>query len=214
MATPFSQFLIRQSNTSEDLLDIIFCHLRRNFSNHDPISSAFNVAAGMALLSFWYQLFLTQARLPEHRCGQIYMDKQIATATIGVVSLAPILTSPALAHLTYTTENASGSDLQFGLLAGQNDMLNSCGSEPEAKTQTVDKDPQLFFNVTSPSSTFICGSQGSGKSHTLACLLENCLIPSRAGRLSNPLTGLVFHYDTFICDTGGSPCEAAFLSWS
>nr|KMM70717.1 hypothetical protein CPAG_07028 [Coccidioides posadasii RMSCC 3488] len=140
--------------------------------------------------------------------------QQFISSTIGVVSLAPILTSPALAHLTYTTENASGSDLQFGLLAGQNDMLNSCGSEPEVKIQTLDKDPRLFFNVTSPSSTFICGSQGSRKSHILACLLENCLIPSRAGRLSNPLTGLVFHYDTFICDTGGSSREAAFLSWS
>ncbi|EHA25334.1 hypothetical protein ASPNIDRAFT_186153, partial [Aspergillus niger ATCC 1015] len=59
---------------------------------------------------------------------------------------------------------------------------------------------------------FICGSQGSGKSHTLSCLLENCLIQSKAGRLPNPLTGLVFHCDTFFSDVTGSPCEAAFLS--
>jgi len=30
--------------------------------------------------------------------------------------------------------------------------------------------------------------------------------------LPRPLTGIVFHYDTFISDTGGSPCEAAWLS--
>lgn len=78
--------------------------------------------------------------------------------------------------------------------------------------RTWEKDPRLFFNVSSPSSTFICGSQGSGKSHTLSCILEGSIIPSKAGRLSNPLTAVVFHYDTFICDNGGSPCEAAFLA--
>jgi len=74
------------------------------------------------------------------------------------------------------------------------------------------QDPRIFFNIAAPSSTFICGSQGSGKSHTLSCLLENCPIPSEARTLPQPLTGLVFHYDTFIADGGGSPCEAAFLS--
>jgi hypothetical protein len=46
----------------------------------------------------------------------------------------------------------------------------------------------------------------------LSCLLENCMIPSIASKLPNPLTGIVFHYDTFISDDGGSPCEAAFLA--
>lgn len=35
---------------------------------------------------------------------------------------------------------------------------------------------------------------------------------SDANELPRPLTGIVFHYDTFISDSGGSPCEAAFLS--
>ncbi|OJK01768.1 hypothetical protein ASPACDRAFT_26029, partial [Aspergillus aculeatus ATCC 16872] len=73
-------------------------------------------------------------------------------------------------------------------------------------------DCRMFFNIKPPSSTFICGAQGSGKSHTLSCILENCLITSKAGNLSSPLTGLVFHYDAFISDRAGSPCEAAFLS--
>ncbi|KAK6224216.1 hypothetical protein QIS74_03399 [Colletotrichum tabaci] len=73
---------------------------------------------------------------------------------------------------------------------------------------------RLFYNVTCPSSVFICGSQGSGKSNTLACLLENCLIPSRLGKLPTPLTGVVFHYDSFVSDSGGLPCEAAFLASS
>ncbi|KAL4868797.1 hypothetical protein BDV12DRAFT_185679 [Aspergillus spectabilis] len=84
-------------------------------------------------------------------------------------------------------------------------------SKREQAVSGVD-DPRLLFNVTAPASTFICGSQGSGKIHTLSCKLETCLLPSYLGRLANPLTGVVFHYNTFISDTGGSLCETAYLS--
>ncbi len=73
-------------------------------------------------------------------------------------------------------------------------------------------DPRLYQNITVSASVFNCGSQGSGKSHTLGCMLENCLIPSGANRLPRPLTGIVFHYDSFTSDAGGAPCEAAYLS--
>ncbi|RAL15894.1 uncharacterized protein BO97DRAFT_362104 [Aspergillus homomorphus CBS 101889] len=116
-------------------------------------------------------------------------------------TIPPIITSDIF---TAWTKNTAPLVPQFGLLAGVND-----GRYP-----ALTDDPRLFFNVTPPSSTFICGSQGSGKSHTLSCMLETCLISSRAGCLSKPLTGLVFHYDTFISDQMGSPCEAAFLSSS
>jgi hypothetical protein len=119
------------------------------------------------------------------------------------VVLAPIFTGPIL--------NQSGqTPSQFGLLGGLK-RLQAHGITT-SQNQILGKDPRLFFNVSSPSSTFICGSQGSGKSHTLSCILESCLIPSDAGKLLNPLTAVVFHYDTFICDSGGSPCEAAFLA--
>lgn len=117
--------------------------------------------------------------------------------------LAPIFTGPVLRQPRL-------SPSQFGLLGGVKKIEPSC--EEGADNEIHKFDPRLFFNVSSPSSTFICGSQGSGKSHTLSCMLEGCLIPSRAGRLINPLTAVVFHYDTFICDDGGSPCEAAFLA--
>jgi Cdc6-like AAA superfamily ATPase len=96
---------------------------------------------------------------------------------------------------------------QYGLLAGRS-------SENDAKPTDCDFDPRLFYNIAAPSSVFICGSQGTGKSHTLACLLENCLVPSEVNVLPRPLTGVVFHYDTFNSDTGGLPCEAAHLSTS
>ncbi|KAH6892950.1 hypothetical protein B0T10DRAFT_591751 [Thelonectria olida] len=90
---------------------------------------------------------------------------------------------------------------QYGLLAGD----ISTGKEP-------DESARLFHNVTAPSSVFICGSQGSGKSHTLAVLLENCLLQSVANVLTRPLAALVFHYNSFVSDAGGLPSEAAYLS--
>ncbi|AEO64963.1 uncharacterized protein THITE_2111371 [Thermothielavioides terrestris NRRL 8126] len=98
--------------------------------------------------------------------------------------------------------NAEQPFSQYGLLAG-----DITGSANEGSA-----DPRLFWNIAAPSSFFICGSQGSGKSHTLSCLLENALAPCKANVLPRPLTGILFHYDTFISDSGGSPCEAAWLS--
>lgn len=90
---------------------------------------------------------------------------------------------------------------QFGLLAGDCEGIRS-----------EIGDPRLFYNVAAPSSAFICGSQGSGKSHTLSCLLENCLVASDTNVLPRPLSGIAFHYDSFTSDSAGSPCEAAYLS--
>ncbi|KFZ17385.1 hypothetical protein V501_01751 [Pseudogymnoascus sp. VKM F-4519 (FW-2642)] len=130
------------------------------------------------------------------------------------VTTAPIFAMPVLKNAEAAAVAAGDSSPvfpQYGLLAGMTE-----GAPNEPKSEDGDKssihDPRIFFNVAAPSSTFICGSQGSGKSHTLSCLLENCLIPSDANKLPRPLTGLVFHYDTFISDGGGSPCEAAYLS--
>ncbi|KAJ5471837.1 hypothetical protein N7539_008780 [Penicillium diatomitis] len=117
--------------------------------------------------------------------------------------LAPVLTGTVL-------NQPSLGPTQYGLLGGVKRIDTPTYSTMD--DEVTKNDPRLFFNVSSPSSVFICGSQGTGKSHTLSCLLEGCLIPSKAGRLLSPLTAVVFHYDTFICDGGGSPCEAAFLS--
>ncbi|KAL4944306.1 hypothetical protein BDV06DRAFT_233620 [Aspergillus oleicola] len=104
--------------------------------------------------------------------------------------------------------------LQYGLLAASSDGIEWIKTLLFPNEEIPhDKDPRLFFNITPPSSTFICGSQGSGKSHTLSCMLEACLIPSEElGQLSNPLAGVVFHYDTFMSDSKGQPCEAAYLA--
>lgn len=38
---------------------------------------------------------------------------------------------------------------------------------------------KISQNTNVPFSAFICGVQGSGKSHTTACMLENAFIPSK-----------------------------------
>ncbi len=68
----------------------------------------------------------------------------------------------------------------------------------------------VFMNTDAPWSTFICGFQGSGKSYTLSCILENCLLrSSKIGVMPNPLAGVLFHYDNH---SAGTPCEAAYLA--
>lgn len=115
------------------------------------------------------------------------------------IKSAPMFTEGArVGAETKATPSKNQVFSQYGLLAG---VQSGAGAEE-----------MLHFNIAAPSSIFICGSQGSGKSHTLSCLLENCLFPSQANELPRPLTGIVFHYDTFISDDSGSPCEAAFLS--
>lgn len=117
------------------------------------------------------------------------------------VKTAPIFTESARLQAERHDLSSGGGDQvypQYGLLAGD-------ASDSES-------DELFYYNVAAPSSIFICGSQGSGKSHTLSCLLENSLFPSVANELPRPLTGIVFHYDTFINDNRGSPCEAAYLS--
>ncbi|KAJ4152906.1 hypothetical protein LMH87_009424 [Akanthomyces muscarius] len=90
---------------------------------------------------------------------------------------------------------------QYGLLAR---VMQMTSQEITHDSKRI-SESRLFFNTSVPSSTFICGSQGSGKSYTLSCLLENCLARSEATVLPHPLTSLLFHYDEFISDHGGSP---------
>lgn len=108
---------------------------------------------------------------------------------------------------------------QYGLLAerypdyqtGSVDLILDLDEHDDRMAPTASADPRLFLNVNTPWSAFICGSQGSGKSHTLSCMLEDCLLPSKLGKLPNPLAAIVFHYDRFTSYTSSQVCEAAYL---
>jgi hypothetical protein len=67
----------------------------------------------------------------------------------------------------------------------------------------------VLLNTNVPWSAFLCGSQGSGKSHTLSCMFENCLLDdAQIGKNPHPLAGLVLHYDG---SRGSGVCEAGYL---
>lgn len=121
------------------------------------------------------------------------------------INTAPLFTYPVLKHaqkLATASSTSTAAISQYGLLGGDVECLQKISSE----------DPRIFYNVAAPASVFICGSQGSGKSHTLSCILENCLIPTaKLGHLPRPLTAIVFHYDDYVSDSRVNPCEAAFL---
>jgi hypothetical protein len=67
----------------------------------------------------------------------------------------------------------------------------------------------IMFNMHAPNSMFICGSQGGGRSYTLACLLENCLLlDPRFGQVQQPVADLAFNYDT---DSSGAIAETVHV---
>ena len=80
------------------------------------------------------------------------------------------LTSPLFSGPVLTVRQLQQSQ-QYGLI-GQD--LNA------AEKALENDDNRMFMNIAEPSSTFICGSQGSGKSHTMSCMLENYLLRSEA----------------------------------
>jgi hypothetical protein len=67
------------------------------------------------------------------------------------------------------------------------------------------------MNTNTPSTTIVCGVQGSGKSHSVSVIIENSLISSdELGKLPAPLSVVVFHLGAA---QGGMhlPCESAFV---
>ncbi|KAI1839619.1 hypothetical protein JX266_014171 [Neoarthrinium moseri] len=92
---------------------------------------------------------------------------------------------------------------QYGFLGIKNNTEDTA-AKPESRL--------LLANTNVPWSAIICGSQGSGKSYTLSCLLELYLLQnSDIGKLSHPLAGLVMHYDSFSSQSTSQICESAYL---
>lgn len=93
-------------------------------------------------------------------------------------------------------------------LVPQYGLLSSLEDELETPTGC-----QLFLNTNVPFSAFICGVQGSGKSHTTSCILENSVLASsHLGHLESPVSTLVFSYGEWSGGGAGfNVSEAAFL---
>jgi hypothetical protein len=112
-----------------------------------------------------------------------------ALAAVSLAGKAPLKSPPSKSPPVLPQYGLLGFDL------GNTD--NAGNAEP------------ILLNTNEPSSVFLCGSQGSGKSYTLSCMLENHLLKDPAvGVQSKTIPGFVFHYDT-----NGAAClaEAASL---
>ncbi|OGM44510.1 hypothetical protein ABOM_006723 [Aspergillus bombycis] len=82
-----------------------------------------------------------------------------------------------------------------------------------ARQSVLPPDPRVMLNTNVPFSAFICGVQGSGKSHTTSCIIENCSLSLPIlGALKQPLSTLVLNFNEYSSNVSAQPCEAAFLS--
>ncbi|EAU29956.1 predicted protein [Aspergillus terreus NIH2624] len=74
-------------------------------------------------------------------------------------------------------------------------------------------DPRVMLNANIPFSAFICGLQGSGKSHTTSCIIENCSLTFPAlGNLKKAVSTLVLNFNEYSSNISSQPSEAAFLA--
>lgn len=126
-------------------------------------------------------------------------------AKIKEIETTPLI-SLAAKHLRATA--ADLPTITNGAFVPQHGLLgHHIGEHPQIRLYEP-----ILLNTNTPSSTFICGSQGSGKSHTLATMLENFLQNENdAVQMTNPMAGLAFHYD--VC-ASNPVAEAATLAAS
>jgi hypothetical protein len=135
-------------------------------------------------------------------------------AKVEEIKTAPLFTQAvktAIANGDVLIPDATDDLLQqYGLLGLRKQVYHSRNRNVSSTLSTGDN--LVFANMNAPWSTFICGSQGAGKSHTLSCILENSLLTSSpAGNNPQPLAGLIFHYDHFTGTETTQLCEAAYL---
>lgn len=80
----------------------------------------------------------------------------------------------------------------------------------DAEGNAILRAPAVWLNTNEPFCLAAIGVQGGGKSHTMGCILESCLVPFPNGGvvcLRSPMSGLVLHFD----NSDASSCEAAGL---
>jgi hypothetical protein len=129
------------------------------------------------------------------------------------IKTSPLFSSRVRRHLSSIMTSNDTLFPHYGLL-GQ--RLRTFGGQAGIEDH-IDSPRQnvVYANTNAPWSTFICGQQGMGKSHTLSCLLENGLLAeSGVGKNPDPSSGLVFHFDKHTSAFTAQICEAAHLASS
>jgi hypothetical protein len=112
-------------------------------------------------------------------------------------------------------EQAKEHFKDFALLGHLPDVEERLQDDHEDEDGDNDVDvnsSSAYINTGEPFCIATIGVQGSGKSHTLNCILESCLIPMALhdiNHLHHPMTALVLHFDqtiTSVCEATGLVC--------
>lgn len=160
--------------------------------------------------------------------GSSDIDDSMSNARREEIKTTPLFSSAVRlaakeGRLGFAREGNAPIHPQYGLLGmrigtyGEEEELgvdteNSSTSSDEERSRSSQTRDLVYSNTNAPHSTFICGSQGVGKSHTLSCILENSLLSSsQTGALTKPLSAVMFHYDKFAAHSAAQLCESAYL---
>ncbi|KAI0677006.1 hypothetical protein C8Q78DRAFT_961710 [Trametes maxima] len=129
------------------------------------------------------------------------LDKNLTEAT----GDHEVITAPLLTREAYTAVGLHTKQSPYGVLGSLTAIRDA-----KAGNSFTPRDPRLYINTNAPFSAIVCGVQGSGKSHTVAVLLEDMLIAGYApiGTSGKPLSGLVLHFGE-----GGSDSRACEAAW-
>ncbi len=92
---------------------------------------------------------------------------------------APLFPGAVLRHLPGRMAETTAPPAQYALLGllDPDSVVTGNVSSGRTASDEVAKDNRLFMNTNVPFSTFICGVQGSGKSHTLSCMIGTNAFP-------------------------------------
>jgi len=99
-------------------------------------------------------------------------------------------------------------EFEESALLGYASFSSPTASAATSRTIASDEN-EIYLNTHEPFCLVTLGVQGSGKSHTLGCVLESCMIPipqEKIITLKAPMTALVLHYDhniTSVCEATG-----------
>lgn len=141
-----------------------------------------------------------------------------------VLRNAPLFSSAAHDRVESAVNNALAGKRDTELIpqCGLVGALQNVDGHDSTEQEKVDtRDRLVIANLCLPRSTIICGSKGSGKSQTLACLVENALslkaypntktgdeIEPSAGKPLGPPAALMLHYSTNREMRTTKPCQA------
>lgn len=150
----------------------------------------------------------------------LLLDKPISSGKEKIlehnkVDVSSLLTQP-------TAKGQSALQLQARRASLGDETAAACFEEMSLLGHVVDDDADsnsapplllaekpVFLNTHEPFCLTAVGVQGAGKSHSLATVLESCLVQCESDqvtRLHKPMTALVLHYDqniTAVCEAAG-----------